>query len=83
MNLRSRREKLIQSPVDADVLELLLTQSGYDVRETHFLVDGFRNGFSLGYEGPENVTLNAPNLKLDRPGDEDFFVEQGHEGGWA
>ena len=26
---------------------------------------GFRNGFSIGYNGPENVKLDSPNLKLN------------------
>ena len=29
-----------------------------------FLIDGFSNGFDLGYEGPRNLQRRAPNLKL-------------------
>ena len=42
----------------------LLIQSGYDKLETEFLVDGFKNGFSIGYEGPEDVKITSPNLKF-------------------
>ena len=54
----------ICSPVKADVLEKLLIQSGYDKEKTNFLVDGFRNGFSIGYQGPKDVRQRAPNLKF-------------------
>ena len=30
----------------------------------NFLVSGFRNGFSIGYQGPEKVKIKSPNLKL-------------------
>ena len=52
-------------PMKVDVLENLLQQSGYDSLETQFLCDGFRNGFSLGYQGPTDVRIKVPNLKLN------------------
>ena len=42
----------ITTPVDADMLERLLTDSNYDAEETDFVVNGFRTGFALHYEGP-------------------------------
>ena len=57
----------IYTPVDADKLEQILKQYNYDPKKTEFLVSGFRNGFTLGYEGEENVKLTAPNLKF-QPG---------------
>ena len=54
----------VVTPVDADKFESLLKDSCYDEAETRFLVDGFRNGFSIGYEGEENVQMQAKNLKL-------------------
>ena len=54
----------VVSPVDYAKLEELLKLSKYDESETEFLVDGFKNGFSLGYEGPEDVKITAPNLKF-------------------
>ena len=54
----------IVTPVKVDVLQNLLIETGYDQKEIQFLVSGFRNGFSLGYQGPEKVKKYAPNLKL-------------------
>ena len=42
----------------------MLVQSKYDNTKTKFLVQGFREGFSLGYQGSDTVKLTAPNLKL-------------------
>ena len=55
--------------MNADVFESLLTEAKYDQNKTNFIIQGFRNGFSLGYSGPEKVKLRALNLKL-RIGDE-------------
>ena len=41
----------------------------YEKSETDFILDGFRDGFSIGYEGPENVRINSPNLKFREVGD--------------
>ena len=54
----------IQTPVDVDIFEKLLIQSKFDPEKTAYLVNGFRHGFSLRYEGPTNVQRKAPNLKL-------------------
>ena len=51
-------------PVDPNQLEFLLKQTEYDIDKTRFLVEGFRNGFSLGYAGEEKVKITAPNLKF-------------------
>ena len=53
----------IYTPVDADVLEKLLIETNYDQKESEFLVSGFRNGFDLGYRGPE-VKQTSKNLKF-------------------
>ena len=58
----------IKTPVDVDELERLLIESKYDQKETKFLVDGFKNGFSLGYEGREDVKITSPNLKFREVG---------------
>ena len=50
--------------VDADKLEEILTAVNYDSERTQFLVDGFRNGFTIGYAGSRTVKLTAPNLKI-------------------
>ena len=54
----------IITPVNVDVLERLLIQSNYSTSETEFLVDGFRNGFPIGYHGPTNVKSYSQNLPL-------------------
>lgn len=33
-------------------------------QETNELVDGFRNGFDLGYRGPTDVKMEANDLKV-------------------
>ena len=55
----------IVTPVNADALDCLLTEANYDVSKRKFLVDGFKNGFPIGYEGEEDVKQTAPNLKLN------------------
>ena len=58
----------IKTPVKVKVLEELLTKSNYDQSETAFLLDGFTNGFSLEYQGPQNVKITSPNLKFREVG---------------
>ena len=41
----------IVTPVNADVLRSLLTESGYDDKKTQMLYEGFKNGFSIHYCG--------------------------------
>ena len=54
----------IFSPVNYKNLENLLNETNYDKNETEFLVDGFKNGFDLGYRGPTNIKQKANNLKF-------------------
>ena len=55
----------VTTPVDADKLEKLLIEADYDRNETKFVIDGFRNGFDLGFKGAiKGVRRFAPNLKL-------------------
>ena len=54
----------IVTPVDSDQLKYLLEESGYEQSKTDFLIDGFKNGFSIGYQGPMNIKQTAPNLKF-------------------
>ena len=54
----------IKTPVDVDMLERLLVESQYSKSETEFLVNGFRNGFPLEYNGKEDVKMTSPNLKF-------------------
>ena len=54
----------IITPVDAEKLESLLTESKYEVSEVEFLVNGFKEGFDLGYRGPEIIKQQSKNLRL-------------------
>ena len=54
----------ITTPVDMKVLHSLLVQSNYNEQKTKYVIDGFRNGFSIGYEGDEQVKRNSQNLKF-------------------
>ena len=56
-------EKVI-TPVDVNELESLLVESNYDKAKSAFLLDGFKNGFGIGYNGNENVQPQSPNLKF-------------------
>ena len=59
----------IITPVKVDIFEDILNSVNYDKKESEFLVDGFRNGFPLHYQGRTDVQLTSPNLKI-RVGDE-------------
>ena len=48
----------------------LLVASKYDQEETEFLIEGFTNGFSIGYEGPADVKITSPNLKFREVGND-------------
>lgn len=54
----------IITPVKVDRLRELLEETGYDKEKTKFLVKGFTEGFSLGYQGPKNRRTFARNHKL-------------------
>ena len=61
--------KDIITPVNVQAFERLLVESNYCKEETSFLLDGFTNGFSIGYNGPTNVKTKSPNLKFREVGD--------------
>ena len=54
----------VVTPVNVEALRKLLHDTNYDKHKIEFLVDGFTNGFSLEYDGPEDVQLMSENLKL-------------------
>ena len=54
----------ISTPLKVDVLERLLIESNYDSVETDFLVQGFRNGFDLGYAGPVRRRDKSHNIPI-------------------
>ena len=52
------------TPVDVKELETLLNETGYNKEKTSRLIQGFKEGFDLGYQGPHNIKKTPPNLKL-------------------
>ncbi|XP_052214344.1 uncharacterized protein LOC127833226 [Dreissena polymorpha] len=52
--------QLAPSPINVDILQA--ESYDYDTTESQFLVNGFRKGFSLKYEGPR-IATSAKNLK--------------------
>ena len=54
----------IYTPIDANKLEQLLTETGYDARKKEFVVSGFWHGFPLRYGGNQFVQQRSRNLKL-------------------
>ena len=55
----------IITPVKYKQLEKLLRDTKYDIDKTSYLIDGFKHGFKLEYEGGlKNCKRTAPNLKL-------------------
>ena len=45
-------------------MEKILRDTNYDADKTEFLVRGFSEGFTLGYEGPLDMKLQSPNLRF-------------------
>ena len=60
----------IVTPVKPDVLQMMLEELNYNKKWTRFLVDGFTNGFDIGYRGKLDMKVMAPNLKFGKLGDE-------------
>ena len=49
-------------PLNVDLFVNLLENSGYPESEITFLEDGFHNGFSLEYQGPQNRQSVSENI---------------------
>ena len=55
------------TPVNYRKFRDLMIESGYDKtnpEDFDFVVDGFKNGFSLGYHSLDKVKITSPNLKF-------------------
>ena len=50
--------------VDADRLETLLRETNYNKTKTAYLINRFKNEFSIEYEGNREVQRTSPNLKF-------------------
>ena len=56
--------KNVVTPVIVDELKQLLKLSKYNKKKAAYLIKGFKDGVSLGYQGKMNIRRTAPNLKL-------------------
>ena len=54
----------IITPIRADVLEDLLREANYEEEQTRYVVNGFRFGFPIDYQGPTERQQTARNLPL-------------------
>ena len=54
----------IITPVKADNLDQLLRAANYNAKKRDFLVQGFKEGFSLGFKAKPNTKQTAQNLRL-------------------
>ena len=52
----------IVTPINPDVLLELLTEVKYDEEKTSKIIDGFRHGFDIGYEGHTQRVNESKNL---------------------
>lgn len=53
----------IVTPLNVEVYQQLLKESNYQKDKAEFLVDGFSNGFDLGYRGPRDIKIESKNMK--------------------
>ena len=53
------------TPVNVDLLKLLLRRYNYGAAETQFLVDGFRYGFNIGYIGSHHRRDRSRNHPIE------------------
>ena len=55
----------VVTPVRHDIFEHLLIESGYDRAKMYKLVNGFKHGFDICYQGPVNRKSFSQNLPLN------------------
>ena len=54
----------ISTPIKVDQLQIILRDAGYDPIKSKKLIDGFRNGFDIGYHGPTDRRDMSRNIPL-------------------
>ena len=54
----------IMTPVNVEQLEILFKSVNYNEEVSEYLTTGFKEGFDLGYRGPEEVQQRSENLKF-------------------
>ena len=65
----------IVTPVKVNVFADLLQKSVYDVEETNFLIDGFENGFDIGYQGPLQRQSESGNIPFTVGSKEELWAK--------
>ena len=63
----------ITTPLNVDRFEQFLVEEEYNTTEHDFLIDGFRNGFDIGYTGPTNRQSQSENIPLTTGTKEDLW----------
>ena len=56
----------IVTPVDAEGFDELLRDAGYEDDKRNFVIQGFKEGFELNYEGDRQVKRMSKNLKFQK-----------------
>ena len=56
--------KNIVTPINVPKLKNLMSEAGYDIDKSRELIEGFTNGFDLGYIGPLHRQSSANNIPL-------------------
>ena len=54
----------IYTPINVELYETYLWQSGYDKKKTDYLIQGFKEGFDLHYQGPMDRNDMSKNIPL-------------------
>ena len=54
----------VVTPIKVDVYHKLLQESGFDKEKTRYLVQGFKQGFDIGYQGPQIRRDSASNIPI-------------------
>ena len=63
----------IITPLDVTAFEDMLIEANYDAEEMRFLLDGFTNGFDIGYQGPSVRQSYSENIPLSVGTNQDLW----------
>ena len=63
----------IITPLDVTAFEDMLIEANYDAEEMRFLLDGFTNGFDIGYQGPSVCQSYSENIPLSVGTNQDLW----------
>ena len=65
----------IVTPLNVNRFEELLRHYQYDRAESEFLIDSFRNGFDIGYQGPTEQKSESENIPLTIGSKDDLWCK--------